>query len=80
MTGPDAFCEAQRHLEAAARHCDGDDAPGMQYELGSAIVHALLANAAATALGQGARDVDATLADYSAWRDVASVAMKERQP
>ena len=53
MTGPEHWHGAERHLEAAAGHCDRCEAGEMGYELGCAQVHALLALTAAIALPAG---------------------------
>ena len=54
LDGPRHYQEAERHLVQAANHYDRREGLAMQYELGAGIISALLALAAATAIGTNA--------------------------
>ncbi|MCC9154881.1 hypothetical protein LZP81_30925 [Streptomyces parvulus] len=75
-TGPDHYREAERLLDQAHHYIYGDGAdPVTGAALASeAIGHALLANAAATALNDHAPDNGGMpLEDYNAWVNTAAV-------
>jgi len=68
MTGPEHYCEAERHARMSAETFN--DEPGFSaWHQGQAQVHATLALAAATAMND--TDGGMAVADWKAWRAAA---------
>ncbi|MFI1767495.1 hypothetical protein ACH41H_36360 [Streptomyces sp. NPDC020800] len=81
-TGPEHYREAERLLARAHHYTYGDGADPLtgQALATEAIGHALLANAAATALNDNSHDEGGMpLEDYQAWQDTAGVYKPKRR-